>query len=161
LTLTPTPRVEPLIETRFDERGGVVSPDGRWLAYESNRAGLSEIYVRPFPAVGDGLWKISSAGGVQPLWAPRGQELFYVAPDGTIMGVSVEPAVPVGPAARWLGCLRDATSGAGNVIRHYDVTADGQRSLMIKEDPANAAASVHFILVLNWFEELKRLVPTK
>jgi hypothetical protein len=47
------------------------------------------------------------------------------------------------------------------VIRHYDVTADGQRFLMIKEDPANAAASVHFILVLNWFEELKRLVPTK
>jgi hypothetical protein len=52
-------------------------------------------------------------------------------------------------------------TGAGNVIRHYDVTADGQRFLMIKEDPANAAASAQIILVLNWFEELKRLVPTK
>ena len=154
--------MEPLIETRFDERGGVVSPDGRWLAYESNSSGRYEIYVRPFPAVGDGLWKISSAGGVQPLWAPRGRELFYVAPDGALMGVSGEARAASWSAGAPARLLEGRYfTGAGNVIRHYDVTADGQRFLMIKEDPANDAASAQIILVQNWFEELKRLVPTK
>ena len=161
LTLTPTPRVEPLVETRLDERGGVVSPDGRWLAYESNSSGRYEIYVRKFPAVGDGLWQISTAGGVQPLWAPRGRELFYVAPGGALMAVSVEAlgaSWSAGAPARLLEGRY--FTGAGNVIRHYDVTADGQRFLMIKEDPANAA-SAQIVVVTNWFEELKRLVPTK
>ena len=90
LTLTPTPRVEPLLETRFEERNGSVSPDGRWLVYESNSDGPFEIYVRPFPNVGDGEWQVSSAGGVQPLWAPSGRELFYVAPDRALMTVPVE-----------------------------------------------------------------------
>jgi Tol biopolymer transport system component len=112
LTLTPTPRVEALIETRADERGGVVSPDGRWLAYESNSSGRYEIYVTPFPAVGDGVWKISSAGGVQPLWGPRAQELFYVAPDGALMAVSGEARAASGPPSRRFGCSRDATSRA-------------------------------------------------
>ena len=94
--------------------------------------------------MGDGLWKISAAGGAtKPLWAPRGQELFYVAPDGAMMGFSVEAR-----GARWSSSAPARLlegdvifTGAGNVIRHYDVTADGQRFLMIKEDQANDAAS--------------------
>jgi serine/threonine-protein kinase len=84
-------RVEPLLETRFEERGGIVSPDGRWLAYESNSSGRFEIYVRPFPQVGDGQWQVSSAGGVQPLWARSGRELFYLAPEGALMLVPADP----------------------------------------------------------------------
>jgi hypothetical protein len=90
LTLTPTPQVTPLVETRFDERGGVLSPNGRWLAYESNRSGAYEIYVQPFPLVDGGLWPVSIAGGVQPLWARNGRELFYLAPDGALMKVAVD-----------------------------------------------------------------------
>ena len=90
LTLTPTPRVEPLLETRFEERNGTVSPDGRWLTYESNSTGRFEIYVRPFPNVGGGQWQVSSTGGIQPLWARSGRELFYVAPDGALMTVPVQ-----------------------------------------------------------------------
>ena len=120
-----------------------------------------EIYVRPFPAVGDGLWQISTAGGVQPLWAPHGRELFYVAPDGALMGVLVEARGAKWSAGAPARLLEGRYfRGAGNVIRHYDVTADGQRFLMIKDDPANAD-SAQIIVVQNLFEELKSKVPTK
>ena len=60
-----------------------VSPDGRWLAYESDESGVNEVYVRPFPNVNDGRWQVSTAGGVQPVWARNGGELFYLDGDGT------------------------------------------------------------------------------
>jgi Tol biopolymer transport system component len=162
LTLTPAPQVAPLVETSFEERNGVVSSDGRWLAYESNRSGRFEIYVQPFISGGEGLWKISTAGGVQPLWSPPGRELFYLAPDGALNGVSVEAR-----GATWSNGAPSRLlegryfTGAGNVSRQYDVTADGQRFLRIKDDPANADSSAQIIVVLNWTEELKRLVPTR
>ena len=90
LALDGTRRVTPLLQTKFDERNGIVSPDGRWLAYESNSSGTFEIYVRPFPNVGGGQWQVSTAGGRQPLWARSGKELFYVGADGALLRVPVE-----------------------------------------------------------------------
>lgn len=109
LTMGPTPGVTPLVETRFDERGGVVSPEGRWLAYESNRSGTYEIYVQPFPNVDGGLWQVSTGGGVQPLWARSGRELFYIAPDDALMAVPVETRALSGRLARRRGCSKDGT----------------------------------------------------
>ena len=90
LALDGTRRVTPLLQTKFDERNGIVSPDGRWLAYESNSSGSFEIYVRPFPNVGGGQWQVSTAGGTRPLWARSGKELFYVGADGALLRVPVE-----------------------------------------------------------------------
>ncbi len=73
-------RVQPLLQTPFDEQEGTISPDGRWIAYESDSSGRSEVYVRPFPAVAGGQWQVSTASGRRPLWARDGQELFYLAP---------------------------------------------------------------------------------
>ena len=165
LTLTPTPRVEPLLETRFEERGGIVSPDGRWLAYESNTAGRFEIYVRPFPDVSGGQWLVSNAGGVQPLWARSGRELFYVAPDGALLTVPV-----VARGATWSAGAPTKlfeghyfTGGSLFTTRQYDVSPDGQRFLMIKEGGGTdqTAAPAQVIVVQHWDEDLKRLVPTK
>ena len=156
--------IRPLLETRFDERVASVSPDGRWLAYESNSSGRFEIYVRPFPGVGDGLWQVSTGGGIQARWAHNGRELFYLAPDGALMAVPVAPhgdAWSAGtPTKLFDGHYYD---GAGtNVSWQYDVTADGQRFLMIKDSGGDqAAAPQNLIVVQNWFEELKRLVPAK
>jgi serine/threonine protein kinase len=164
LTLTPTPRVEPLLETRFDERGGIVSPDGRWLAYESNISGRLEIYVRPFPNVGAGQWQISTSGGVQSLWARSGRELFYVAPDGALMTVPVDPRGTTWSAgnATKLVVGRYYTGAVGAVSRQYDVSPDGQRFLMLKEGGTDqTAAPPQIIVVQHWDEELKRLVPSK
>jgi serine/threonine-protein kinase len=165
LTLSATPRVEPLLETRFEERGGIVSPDGRWLAYESNSSGRFEIYVRPFPNVGAGQWQISTAGGVQPLWARTGRELFYVAPDGALLTVPVEPRGTMWSAGSATKVVEGRYYTGGNVYvaRQYDVSPDGQRFLMIKEGGGSdqTAAPPQVIVVQHWTEELKRLVPTK
>jgi serine/threonine-protein kinase len=165
LTLTPTPRVEPLLETRFEERGGVVSPDSRWLAYESNFSGRFEIYVRPFPNVGAGQWQVSNAGGVQALWARSGRELFYLEPDGALMTVPVEPRGTAWSAGTAIKLVegRYFRGAGGNVTRQFDVSPDGQRFLMIKEgrDTDQTPTPPQIIVVQHFDEELKRLVSTK
>ena len=158
--LTPAPRVEPLLETRFEETNGTVSPYGRWLTYESNRTGRYEIYVSPFPNVSGGQRQVSSTGGIQPLWVRSGRELFYVAPDGALMTVPVQShdtTWSAGTATK----LFAASYFTGGIARGYDVSSDGQRFVMIKEGGGTdqIAAASQIIVVQHWAEELKRLVP--
>jgi len=155
-----TGRIQQLVATlSANERNGVVSPDGRWLAYESDSSSQFEIYITPFPDVDGGLWRISTAGGTRPLWAPNGRELFYVAPDGAIMAARVHPRGAAwsaeSPVKLFVGPY---ATGAPSSGRNYDVSADGARFLMVKE-PANEAATAYIVVVQNWFEELNRLAP--
>jgi Tol biopolymer transport system component len=163
LTLEKDHRVQPLVQTPFDDRNGEVSLDGRWLAYESNDSGQAQISVRPFPDVKSGRWQVSTGGGTQPLWARNGQELFYLAPNGALMSVPVERGTTW--AAGTPSKLFDGPYyfGAGPVPRTYDVSPDSQKFLMIKEArPAGDAPPLpQLVIVQNWREELKRLVPTK
>ena len=160
LTLDKDRRVQPLVQTQFAELNGEISPDGRWLAYQSNDSGQFQIFVRPFPDVNKGQWQVSTAGGTQPLWARNGQELFYLAPDRTLMSVPVERGTTwtAGTPSK----LIDAAVLPGPATaRNYDVSPDGKRFLMIKtgrRDQTPAPASI--VVVQNWHEELKRLVPT-
>ena len=74
-----------MVETPYMERTADLSPDGRWLAYESNRSGQFEVWVQPFPNVKDGEWQVSRTGGMWPMWNPDGgDELFYIGSDGLI-----------------------------------------------------------------------------
>jgi serine/threonine-protein kinase len=161
LSLDTTHRVQPLIQTPASERNGVVSPpDGHWLAYESNSSGTFEVYVRPFPNVDAGQWLISTAGGTRPLWSSNGKELFYVAPDGALMAVRVDPrgnAWNSGSPSKVVEGRYATVSPASG--RTYDVSADGKRFLMLKRAPASDGAAPRIIVVQNWLEELKRLVP--
>jgi serine/threonine-protein kinase len=163
MTLDGTRLVTALVHTPSAERNGVVSPDGRWLAYEANDSGRFEIYVRPFPNVDSGHWQVSATGGTRPLWAPSGHELFYVSLTGALMRVGVEH----GPS--WAATTPTVLIKEGYLMssifilgRTYDIAPDGQRFLMIKEGAgADQAAPRSLIVVLNWVEELKRLVPRK
>jgi serine/threonine-protein kinase len=154
-------RVRPLVQTPFTERNGVISPDGRWLAYEADDSGQFEIYVRPYPEVGRGLSQVSTGGGTRPLWSRTGQELFFLSPIGALMRVGVEGG------ATWAAgtpnkVLNEGyfTVPGGNPGRSYDISPDGQRFLMIKMGGGlGQAAAPQIIVVQNWFEELKRLVP--
>jgi Tol biopolymer transport system component len=83
---------QPLVKTDFREMNAEISPDSRWLAYQSNESGRDEIYVVPFPNVTAGKWQVSASGGMWPLWARNGQELFYVSM-GALMRV---------PRGRWV-----------------------------------------------------------
>jgi Tol biopolymer transport system component len=155
-----TGRIQKLVATSASERNGVVSPrDGRWLAYESDSSGQFEIYIKPFPDVDGGISKVSTAGGTRPLWAPNGQELFYVAPDGAIMAARVHPRGAAWSAESPVKLFGGPyATGAPSEGRNYDVSVDGTRFLMVKE-PANQAAAAHIVVVQNWFEELNRLAP--
>ena len=162
--LDGTHRVTPLVQTPFSELNGVISPDGRWLAYEANDSGQFEIYVRPFPEVNSGHWQVSTGGGTRPLWAPNGQELFYVAPSGALMRVGVDRS-QTWTATTPTKLIKEGyfTVEGGNPGRTYDISPDGQRFLMIKPGggPDQTAAPTSLVVVQNWTEELKRVVPTK
>ena len=163
LTLTPTPHVQPLLETPFDERGGIVSPGGSWLAYESNSSGRNEVYVRPFPNVNGGQWQVSNGGGIQALWSHTGRELFYVAPDGALLSVPVHPRGTSWASGMATRVVEGHYYTGRNVFnpRQYDVSTDDKRFLMIKENGAGPnVAPASLIVVQHWADELKRLVPT-
>ena len=164
LELDGTHRVTPLVQSPFIERNGIVSPDGRWLAYEANDSGRFEIYVRPFPEVNSGHWQVSTGGGTRPLWARSGQELVYVSPTGALMRVGVERG-PSWAATTPTLLIKEGyfTIPGGNPGRTYDISPDGQRFLMIKEGGGSdqTAAPPQIIVVQHFDEELKRLVPTK
>jgi serine/threonine-protein kinase len=162
LALDQTRQVTPLLHATFDLREGVVSPDGRWLAYQSTVADSTEIYVRPFPNVSGGQWRISTAGGTRPLWARSGKELFYVGVDGSLLQVSVDAKGAAWNHRAPIKLFERRYFVGGNSGRSYDVSADGQRFLMIKAPGTEASAtSPAVILVQHWDTELKRLVPTK
>ena len=152
--------VEPLAETRFKGSSADFSPNGRYLAYQSEESGRSEIYVRPFPRVDNGRWQVSTAGGTRPVWARSGRELFYLDASNVLTAVPVgtsEPTISIGSPAK----VFDAKYAEPNPSRHYDVSADGQRFLMLKAsatgDPNAGPASM--VVVEHWFEELKQRVP--
>ena len=161
LTLDGKSSPQPLVRTPFYETHGEVSPDGRWLAYQSDESGETQVHVRPFPDAHGGHWQVSASGGAKPVWSPDGSELFYLA-GRAMMAVTIQTA-PVfsagSPTKLFEGRYRPGMSA-----RAYDVSKDGQRFLMIKESAATAEVSpspVNMVVVLNWFEELKRLVPPK
>ena len=152
-------KVEPLLQTRFNELNADISPDGRWLAYQSDESGSPEIYVRPFPDVNAGRWQVSTAGGRTPAWSRNGRELFYIVGDGTMMAAAIEPDasfVSRTPVRLFSGNFY--LGGANSVGRTYSVTPDGRRFLMIKAD---AGSPIALAVVLNWTEELKRLAPPR
>ena len=160
MTLDGSRAVTPLVRTSFAERNGIVSPDGRWLAYEANDSGQFEIFVRPYPDVSSGLAQVSVAGGVRPLWAPGGQELLFVSPSGAVMSARVGRGTSWAATAPSLLVKDGYYTSPGNPGRTYDISPDGQRLLMVKPSGGGSAAPASLVVVQHWLEELKRLVPT-
>src|SRR5665213_2736905 len=131
------------------------SPDGHWIAYDSNESGRDEIYVRPFPGPG-GKYQISAGGGTEPVWNPKGHELFFRSRNKMMMvQVTTQPTFSAGePKMLFEGPYVISPRSAAD----YDVSPDGSRFLMLKS--ADAAPRPEQInVVLNWFEELKQRVP--
>ena len=158
LSLDGDGSLEPLLVTEFNELNAEISPDGRWLAYQSDASGQYEIYVRPFPNVDEGLRQISRGGGTRPLWARDGSELFYLDAGSRLMAVSVriEPSLDFSNSEVVFEESYPEFPGADG--RNYDVSLNGERFLMLRETEETGVQAIH--VVLNWFDELKRLVPT-
>jgi dipeptidyl aminopeptidase/acylaminoacyl peptidase len=139
---------EPLVATEAHEHGARFSPDGRWLAFNSDRSGQDEVWVKAFPG-NDSPVPISIGGGREPVWSRNGRELFY-RNGNRMVSVPVTAGRPGKPTVLFEG---DYSYGYLDWTLNYDVAADG-RFLMVKEGPA---PKLH--VIVNWTEELKRLVP--
>jgi serine/threonine-protein kinase len=139
------------------EFGARLSPDGRFVAYQSNETGRNEIFVQPFPD-GGGKWQISSGGGIGSAWRSDASEIFYMSPAGALMrvGIQTEPEFRATDARPLFPGLELETFGGWLGFANFDVSPDGQTFVVIRRD-ATPAREIRF--VQNWMEEVKRLVP--
>jgi Tol biopolymer transport system component len=155
----------PLVASEFDEAAPAVSPDGRWLAYQSVETGRPEVFIRPFPDTGGRKIQVSDGGGRTPAWAHTGRELYYVAGDGTVAGdrqlmvanFRTEPPFTV-TDRRVLFNVPEGVYFADHSTS-YLVTNDDQRFLMARVvDDAEGQDRGELIIVQNFFEELRERV---
>ena len=136
----------PLLTSGFNEGWARVSPDGRWIAYVSDESQQREVYVRSFPS-GAVKSRISTAGGTQPQWRRDGRELFYIAPDNTIMAVEMRATADRLDASRPDGLFTANVDQNKSIRNQYAISPDGQRFLVLSLADRNASP---IVAVLNW-----------
>jgi Tol biopolymer transport system component len=151
---------QPVLHTEANERDLNFSPDGHWVAYTSTESGGSEVYVRSFPepAGGGAKVQVSAGGGQFPRWSPTAKEIFYVNPDSRVM---VSPysldhnSFQPGKQRVWSNTRLLSAAPAPNM----DVTPDGQHIVFFPE-PRDERGSVHATFLFNFFDELRRRLPS-
>ena len=153
-------KLQPLLNSPANESRGELSPDGRWLAYVSTEEGLPGVFVRPYNDLKRRRWRISPTGtsAGDPLWSPDGSKLFYRDLDAEkVMAVDVETGDEFAAGTSRV-LFDDCYVGSSDYGRDYDITPDGRRFVMVKEmNPPPRRIAV----IVNWFEELKRLAPPR
>jgi serine/threonine-protein kinase len=151
---------KPFLTSPFSELNPAFSPDGRWLAYQSNESGDFEVYARPFPGPG-GKWQVSTGGGLFPEWSHNGKELFYRSVDSKIMVVTYTASGDFFRADKPQLWSPGQFTDAGTNTYNFDLHPDGKRFAVLKTPGTGQGAAINKVnIVLNWFEELKRRVPT-
>jgi eukaryotic-like serine/threonine-protein kinase len=161
LSMGGNARAKPFLQTPYSLTYPAFSPDGRWIAYVSPESGSPEVYVQPYPGPGEKI-RISTSGGLAPIWARGQRELFYVRPSGypTIEMMMVESDTTHGFRSSRPRLLFDGQYGFTFPMGSYDIVPDGQRFIVIKiGTPEPPVTQLH--LILNWTDELKRLAPAK
>jgi eukaryotic-like serine/threonine-protein kinase len=155
MPLVGDPKPFAYVASQFDEYGGTISPDGKWMAYATTEAGASQIVVQPFPNPAGGKWQVSMNGGAYPKWRRDGRELYYVAANGDLVAVSVTPGATFSVGSSTV-LFKTNFGFSGQPLTSgspYDVKADGQRFLMaVSPDDPNATP---IKTVVNWPSLLK------
>ena len=151
----------PLAAEPYDEKAAALSPDGRWLAYESTETGRDEIYLRPYPNVNDGKWQISTSGAINPVWSRGGSELFYISLTGEMTVASLEFGEEVQVRSREpLFNAFELRIFAQSNYASYDVSLDDQHLYMVQLGAGDGDDEVNeFILVQNWLTEVNERLP--
>jgi len=155
----------PLAHSKFAEGSPRFSQDGHWIAYTSNESGRNEIYVQSYPGPGPKI-QVSTEGGSDAVWKPAGDELYYRNRTKMMaVAVKTKPSfVPGAPRVLFEGVYAEGTSSAcgppGPTSSNYDVSANGERFLMIKDSETDSVAT-QVNVILNWSEELKRLMDLR
>jgi serine/threonine-protein kinase len=151
---------EPYLQTPFDQRHPSFSPDGRWMAYDSNESGAYQVYVRAYPDKG-GKWQISNSGGTYPMWSHNGHELFFEALDNHIMVAAYTVKGDSFVADKPRAWSEKQIGGFFNTVKNVDLAPDGKRvvALMPVETTAGQKAQNQVTFLLNFSDEVRRKVP--
>src|SRR5262249_2035985 len=144
-----------------------ISPDGRWIAYESNEGGEMDIYVQPFPPTGP-KYQLTTTGAIFPLWSPDGKQIFFIQGQsgiGRIVSIEIQtqPSFTFGKPTP-LPIDGILTNGLAGMPKGYDITPDGKQFLVMlpqSEAESNTRQLQQIYVTLNWFEELKKRVASK
>ena len=156
LSLSEDAAAEAFVESEFDEDDGQFSTDGRWVAYASNSSGRHEVYVGAFRHPGQTAL-ISTDGGKQPKWRADGRELFFLAADGQLMAVSVDGDGDEFHRGVPEPLFQTGVDNPEASVSLWDVAPDGQEFFVSVPAPGSER---RIRVVLNWLDELQRLVPT-
>jgi Tol biopolymer transport system component len=138
------------LATDADELAPSISPDGRWIAYASDESGTAEVYVRRYPDTGE-VWQVSAGGGIAPLWARDGRNLYFIA-GSSMMEVPVEtqPTLDLGvPVELFEGGFSTSR------LREYDLAPDGR--FVVVRRAGGGAGLPELRMLLNWSQEMNRL----
>ena len=163
LSLDAPRRVEPILHSDATEGWAEVSPDGRWIAYDSTESGQFEVYIRPYPRVRDGQWRVSASGGREPLWSRDGKELFYRDFLGALIVVTVGrgATLTIGAPMKLLDGSRYIGGGSTLGGRSYDLDLPGSRFLMVKSASPSSDTTPTVVVTENWFQELQARLPNR
>jgi serine/threonine-protein kinase len=142
----------PLVATPAQEFHPALSPDGRWLAYNSNESGVAEVYVRPFPETATAKWQVSTAGGREPAWARSGRELFYLNGRAEMVSAEVQTGTTFSVGKQRVLFPASDFARPGPVPSFW-VSPDDKRFLMVREGEASQQSEL--IVAENWLEGLK------
>jgi len=145
-------KTQPFLRAPYEEMAPRFSPDGHWLAYWSDESGRREVYVQPYPGPG-GKRQISTDGGQDPVWNPKGGELFY-RNRGALIAVDVD-------TKSGFSAGKPRMLFEGPYLFGFDASPDGQHFLMLKPVESQTSSITQINVVLNWFEELKKKAPVK
>lgn len=144
-----------LADPRFSEANAEISPDGRWVAYDSDQSGRPEVYVRTFPDVEGRRWQISAEGGSRPLWARSGNELFFQSTSSPRRLMRVPILSDRGFRHGRPQPLFDLTTyETGATGRQFDISTDGNRFIML-QPLSGLSISSSMVIVTHWFDELR------
>jgi serine/threonine-protein kinase len=144
--------VVPLVATAATELFPALSPDGRWLAYQSNESGAFEVYVRPFPETGSAKWQVSTAGGNQPRWSNSGRELFYINGKSEMVSAEVRSGSTFSVGEQHILFSTGPFAGGGG-IHSYSVSPDDRRFVFMREGEATQQSEL--VVAQHWLQEVK------
>jgi serine/threonine-protein kinase len=165
ISIKPASKPVWLLHSQFNERNAELSPDGKWLAYQSDETGNPEIYVQPFPNLDSGRWQISNGGGLFPRWSKNTTELFYVQPGTNPAMMAAQFTAPRDFVLGSRVKLFDASAYflTGPVGRPYDVSPRDGRFLMLKTQPTSQGGTPPPVVVVveNWFTELRQQAKSR
>jgi serine/threonine-protein kinase len=153
--------VTPLVYDARTQSSAALSHDARYVAYQSIESGRFEIYVAPFPDVAGGKWRVTTEGGTRPVWSKS--ELFYIDGAGRLLAAPVDTMGPFawGHPVKVLDQMPGGVTAAV-LMRAYDVTPDGRRLLMVKEQAAGPTPPpAQVVVVVNWLHELTAKLPAR